>query len=619
MARWLPAFLLLIGLPAAAGAQVTPDTPATDTTTVAIPATGVSPDTLPGDSLMRSAGDSTSAPVFPRFPNRLPTGWSHGRWEWGPEELRAYFGLTLLQFLERVPGLTVVRAGDTGYPVGITALGLGGGRVRVVLDGYELDPLGFTSPDVQQLGTIDLESIRLDREATGIRLELTTVRLPAGRPHSVVEAGTGMYDSKFVRGVLARGVGGRSIITAAYDAVSTDGFAFDSPFALAAARIAWSYAFSERSALQAELRSSGFDRAEGAGAEAADQRTILLRGRTQVAPGLLLDAAIGRTTRSPAEADLLTRTLASTQALVRASYDSPLAWSELSARLRDSELEVSSAPPLDLTARAAITPGGRLSADGELRYAPLGDASGIGWRATARAGFGSAALFAGLSGGEAALGVVRDTAYQVPSGGSADARREPVFAAVGASVGALRVGAEWARGGLALGAAGVALPAGRVVPFGVAFDRGLGAVEVEAATGVEGYAAFGVPLTGGFARAEGSVGYWSDTGERPFLPGLDARGAFLLGGLFFDGQLEPRLRFEVAHRGAMLVRASGSPTAIESRPHTLTNLLLQIRIIDVQAFGAWENFLNERDAADLPGSPLPGSRLVYGIRWVFRN
>ena len=627
--RWLPVLLCLLLAPSLARAQVTtvpPDTAARDTLIVPIPESGVSPDTLPPDSTLRSPGDSTSASPFPRFPNAMPIGWAFGRWELGPEQLRTYSGLTLLAFLERIPGLTVIRSSDHGYPVGLTAFGLGGGRVRLFLDGFEIDPLGFSSPDVQHLGTVDLESVVIERAPTGIRIEITPARLASGLPHSLVEAGTGAYDSKFVRGLLIRGVGGRSIIGAAYDAVSTDGGGFAAPFSLVSARATWSYALSERTALQAELHSSGFERVGRGFAENADRRTLLLRGRSEIRPGLHLDAALGRTSRDPADDDLLSIPLAATQAMVRVGLSTGASRSELSLRARDSGLRVSSAPRVDLTARTTLAPLPAVTADAELRYAPLGAGGAIGGlsgRFTARLGGPRASLFAALSRGDASLALVRDTAIEVDGDGEegeAVPRVEPRFTAEEGRVDAVRVGGEWSRPALSVGVAGLWLPASRLTPFGAEFDRALPAVDGGAATGLEAYAFASFPGTGGLVRLEGSASYWPETGNRPFLPDLDARAALSLGGLYYDGELEPRLRVEVAHRGVMLARANGAPDpGVLTNPYTLANLLLQIRIMDVQAFGVWENVFNNRLAADIPGPPLPGVRLLYGIRWVFRN
>jgi hypothetical protein len=154
----------------------------------------------------------------------------------------------------------------------------------------------------------------------------------------------------------------------------------------------------------------------------------------------------------------------------------------------------------------------------------------------------------------------------------------------------------------------------------VAFDRGIGPIEADAARGVETQLSLVVPRTRDLIRIEGWANYWGQRGGRPYLPDYDARGTISAHGLFYDGQLEPTLSFEVATRGTMLVptTALGNPLA-ETTPYTLTNLFLQIRILDVQAFGLWENFLNYQTAADIPGARLPGQRLIYGLRWAFRD
>ena len=140
------------------------------------------------------------------------------------------------------------------------------------------------------------------------------------------------------------------------------------------------------------------------------------------------------------------------------------------------------------------------------------------------------------------------------------------------------------------------------------------------ATGVETQLAFAVPRTRDIVRVEGWANYWGARGGRPYLPDYDARGAITAHGVFYDGQLEPTLSFEVVTRGTMAVPGAGEGNPlIETSPYTLTNLFLQIRILDVQAFGLWENFFNYRTAADIPGVRLPGQRLIYGLRWVFRD
>ena len=130
------------------------DTIAGDTTQVPIPPEGVVPDTVPVDALAGVSPDS--APPFPAMPRTGREGWAWGTWSWDRDQLDRYHSLSLLQLLERVPGLHVLRSGDYGQPSGISTLGGAGSRVRVYLDGFEIDPLGFTSHDLQQVDAGDL-------------------------------------------------------------------------------------------------------------------------------------------------------------------------------------------------------------------------------------------------------------------------------------------------------------------------------------------------------------------------------------------------------------------------------------------------------------------------------
>lgn len=609
----LALLLLLLALPRFAGAQVRPDSTAPDsvprdTLRVPIPPDAVSPDTLPNDSTRDTARASVPVAIFPRYPSPLPTGWSAARWEWDREALWRYQGFTLLEFLERTPGLTIVRSGDHGQPVGVTALGLGGGRLRVFLDGFEIDPLGYTAVDLQQMGTIDLESVRVERDLTGVRIELNTIRLPENRPFSAVEAATGVFQSKLLRGALVRGIGGRSIVTAAYDAVTTEGYRFDFPFAMVNARAAWSYALSERTAFQAEIRNGGVERVGGPYDENYDRRTILIRGRSELREGLVVDGALGRAWRKPADEDPIKPELTSVQGMLRASYALRTGWAEASVRVRDEELVASAAPRLEIGARGAFRPLPWLSTEGEVRTASVGGAGGLVWQATGRAGpIGAPSLFLSVAGGSQGLGLVEDV------------DSVPQFSAVSSRVASVRAGAEMNRSAFSMGLAGVSLAPADIVPFGAAFDRGLPAVEAGSASGVEAHFAAAIPRTRELVRLEGWANYWPDRGDRPYLPELDSRAAITAHGVFYDGQLEPTFSFQVSSRGAMRVPVLATGAFVETTPYTLTNLFIQIRILDVQAFGLWENLFNYQTAADLPDARLPGQRLVYGIRWVFRD
>src|SRR5690606_10382700 len=155
---------------------------------------------------------------------------------WDRNQLDRYHALSLLQLLERLPGLHVLRSGNYGQPAGITTFGGGGSRVRVFMDGFEVDPLGFTAHDLQQIALGDLEHVRVERRFDGVRVDLTPIRLDDGRPLSGIEAATGVYGTKLLRALLVRGIGSSAMLSAGFDQASSRGVGFDEPFSYSSAR-----------------------------------------------------------------------------------------------------------------------------------------------------------------------------------------------------------------------------------------------------------------------------------------------------------------------------------------------------------------------------------------------
>jgi hypothetical protein len=626
--------LLLLLLPATARAQVRPDTVRPDTVPgdtvpgetvrVPIPATSVEPDTLPADSLQKQ--DSTYAvPVFPRFRDRRPTGWAYRRWEWDRESLLRFHGFSLLDLLDQVPGVVVTRTGDFGSPAGVSALGMGGARLRIFRDGYELDPLGLSTPDIQQIGLVDLETVRVELGPGEIRVDLVPMRLPDPRPYSLIEAGTGNYDNKLLRAVLMRQAKRHSTFTAAYDLLSTRGVGFASPYSLGAGRISWGYALSERTGLQLEYERDRVDRTAELYPLSAKVSTLLLRGRSELRPGLVVDGMLGRATRTPDEGDPLTVPLHTVQAAARAGYDFSRGWADASIRTRSGSMSAVAAPGLELASTGHFTLLPRLDAGYDVRTGSVGGAGGLRWSATARAG-GAAGLaaFATISGGRRALGLVRDSTRYVDHGlddlgeEQIDTIGEPFFTTTSTGIGEVRLGTEWIRGEALVGVAAIAEAAGRVVPFGLGFDDGVEPLDVDAAKGVEARASLPVPGTNGSVRLHGWFDYWMDRGGRPYLPVEQARASLEFHNLFYEDQLEPTLRFDLTQRGAAIVPLAGGEEATTD-PYALLDLFLQIRILSLRAYLLWPNLLNYRTAFDVPGQRLPSTRLIYGVRWFFRN
>ncbi|HYR08102.1 MAG TPA: hypothetical protein VEQ60_10045, partial [Longimicrobium sp.] len=156
--RHLPA--LFAGLAAAAllpaaelRAQDTIPAVRQDSAQIAIPGEAVRGDTIPDEAKPDSVpADSTlPAPNFPVYPKPRQSGFGAASWVFGPAEMSRFHGLTLLDLLERIPGLVITREGGVGRAAGIAAFSTGGGRFRVFLDGWELRPLNASVLDLQQV------------------------------------------------------------------------------------------------------------------------------------------------------------------------------------------------------------------------------------------------------------------------------------------------------------------------------------------------------------------------------------------------------------------------------------------------------------------------------------
>src|SRR5690606_2030202 len=93
------------------------------------------------------------------------------------------------------------RGGDYGAPEAVSAYGLAGGGVRVFWDGFEQLPLEGSVPDLAHVGLGGVERVRVERHPGELRVEVSSLRSGDDpRPTSVIEAGTGDFDTNFFRG-----------------------------------------------------------------------------------------------------------------------------------------------------------------------------------------------------------------------------------------------------------------------------------------------------------------------------------------------------------------------------------------------------------------------------------
>ena len=208
--------LLLVGLgllagailPAAAHAQRTPpDTTRPRRDTVAVPIRARPDSMLPDSVVARDttiARDSLMTPLAraPR-PQSLGVG---GDFVWDRDALFSTGATSLLDLLERVPGVSGFR---TGWLIAPEHATYGGafGRVRVFYDGVELDELNPRTGGLIDLGAIELwtlEEVAIERGAGELRVHLRSWRVQRTTPYTRTDVATGEYLSNLFRGFFGR-------------------------------------------------------------------------------------------------------------------------------------------------------------------------------------------------------------------------------------------------------------------------------------------------------------------------------------------------------------------------------------------------------------------------------
>jgi hypothetical protein len=605
-----------------------------DTVLVPIPPEAQGRDSLPDKATHDSvpADSLRPAPNFPAWPEP-PSGSWQGTWTLTQADLQHYHGLSIVELLERVPGVLAIRTGSLGQPLALSAFALGGGRTRVFLDGYELLPISTGVFDLQQVQSVDLQAVRVERALAGMRIDITTFRQSDRRPVAIVEAADGDFATRVLRGFFTRAVGTRDEIQGTFDLASTGGYARQGPFNVTTFGARWSHLFGADRGIQLEYRRQNLDRDQPENArssvvlpfeESSDRSDLILRGRTRLGSRLWLDAFAGRTRREPASGDSATLGGSASQFGGRAALVSSFGTLNGEARVVRGDGSTYSPSATDLSVRLDLTPLSWLAATGQARSFTLGGEVGVETEASARIGPAAGfTAFATLSAGKRPVLFARDSVLTrrtfaglgTEAGGTVS-DTSLVFGARTGSLTGLRLGGEWTRGSLVAGAAALRVDPAQVAGFGLGFDAAGEPAPGAASNGVEAYAS--IPLYPNGIRLDGWYVKLQDTGGRAYLPRDFGAGSLQYHRVFFTGNLEPTARLEAVVRGPGLVADSTGAFTTTPR-YAIVNFFLQVRIIDVQVFVRAANLLNRRDAVDVTGYPLPGAIALYGFRWYFRN
>lgn len=564
-------------------------------------------DTVPQDT---AAADSAVAPAtLPELTRAGPVGWAVGVWEWDRLALLRLPDVTLLQLLERVPGLTPVRPGIVGQPESASVLGSTAGAIRYVFDGFALDPLVAPTFDPSRIALLSLERVRVERRVTGATVYLDALSPSEPHPVSVVEAATGDFDTNLFRGTfLAPSVLGGSL-GLGFERLSTD--------VLGGANhltgwVKWTFV-RDSSGLQLELRQSDMDRAGVGGARAGARRDWALRARTKLGP-VAAEAYAGATTVEDDVGSLVLREGTPQGGLrLRSSLAAPVPI-EATAGLRLRNHPRLPLQELEISAWAAPAPWLGVGAEIVQEWW-AGPVTAGRWAARGRLGpvLGLTA-FAGLYRGGPLLGE-GDVELLTPGAGGVET--------LAVDRDGVRAGVEGSWGGFSAGAAALRSNASSVPGFGLAFDSTAPSFGGGEARGFEATLRIPTPL------APVSLEGWYVGMDRPeawlYLPEHQWKAALVYHhSPLPSGNLELYTRIEHAFRGGMTTpihTADGQPELARVAAYRATNVELVIRVLSVRAFVRWGNLLHRQGQSDLPSSDywLPGQHITYGVKWIFTN
>ena len=617
-----PAIAAIFAAVAPLGAQQPPDTlvvPDSSNVVVVVVA-----DSLLGRSPADTIPDSLRFYVSPQLDGGPPTGFAAGIWEFEREEILAARGLSLADLLIDVPGVIHLRGGDYGAPETVTAFGLAGGGVRVFWDGFEQVPLDGSVVDLASVGLGGVERVRVERHPGELRIELTSQRDFEARPSTLIEAGTGDFDTNFFRGTFIhpRALGGG--LGFSLDRVDTNGAsAAHEDGARTGGWLRYTRPVGDHVAFTGEVRRmrSSVDTPGYPGR--GERGDWMVRGLWQPASALILQGYTGGSSLNGLETtgrlavDRGRRQHGVLGDFVQGPFRASGAFRWFGGEpLPSHALDLSATVDLPLIGGAS----GSLSReawDGE-------DATLQRLTAWTRS-VGGISLFGSRESGQRGA-ILYPLSSEIPSDPDSTAKPEPAPTHRLTDRTATRFGGTLAWRGLGISAARLKLETDSLPLLGLPMDRDGMVLPGIQRTGYEvtgqlplSFALEGLSFNGSFTR-------W-DEGAR-YLPKRTYQGGFVFHDTYLPtGNLELWGSIGVEGRDPMQVPvadpALGAP-ADEAEPATIPFFqswygLIQVRVLQLRISVSWENFTIRRNNRDFPGRSLPFFRAHYGIRWYLWN
>jgi len=190
----------------AQGAPPRPDTARADTTKRAVADTTkpAARDTAKA-AIVRPPRDTVKTPIArPYTPRSTDIGAS--RWHWDRDQLFASGAMTLGDLLASVPGVTMMTTGFLLAPQ-VAAYYGDPGRVRLYLDGVELDVLNARNGGIHDLAMIplwSLEDVKAERAAGELRVHLRLWRVDRTTANTRTDVVTGTENLNLYRGFFGK-------------------------------------------------------------------------------------------------------------------------------------------------------------------------------------------------------------------------------------------------------------------------------------------------------------------------------------------------------------------------------------------------------------------------------
>lgn len=584
------------------------------------------PDTLP-------PGDSVEADTIfynlPRVDHRPANGWTSGAWSWNHDEILATGAITLLDLLEKVPGVIALRAGDYGTPHALTAFALGAGRIRVFRDGFELVPLVGGSVELARVGLGGITHVRLERMPDEIRIYLESFTFADGRAYSLVEAGTGDLNTNLLRGMFGNPTALGGDVALALERADSRGARGNEQGFVQGTWVRYQLHRGDAAGIAVDYRRMA-SQTDAPYVGDATRSDLTVRGRVALPGGFTAAAYWGRSSYSIEDdsAAYYTEGGRRSQLGVRASWALGGFFADGAYRHFGGDDGLPS-DRVDVSLGADLPRVGGFVAD-------LDRATWEGEAVTARRVRGWTRPLLGFSAfGSWASGTYGARTYPMLEAALPEQPSDTTVVTVPPSPPPYhrfterttsRYGVQWAMAGVVLSGAKLWVEADSLLPIGIEPDRSGPAIAAGSGhQGWEATASLPLPILRGL-HVEGSYQEWS----RPwtYLPERIYRGTAVFHRTFLESEnFEMWLNVGVVGHDPMTTRELVQDPEGEEGAMIYGTVpfyqswytRLQLRIVTVRIFLGWDNFAIRRDLQNFPGRLLPITRAFYGIRWTMWN